>query len=73
MDKSSTLLDIRSLPANARQEIRDFYEFLKKRYAHEEERSEFTPENYRGVIDIPSEEIESRLRKLRDEWDRELG
>jgi hypothetical protein len=71
MSEKSTLLDISSLPVNAQQELRDFYEFLKGRYSQEKDRSGFTPENYRGIIEVSSEELRSQLKKLRDAWDRD--
>ncbi len=68
---SRRILDTSDLPEEAWESLRDYYEFLRQRYADSVEEPEgFDPTEFRGAVDVGRNESEERLNSLRDEWNR---
>lgn len=65
-------IDLTLLSEAGRQNLRNYYQLLLERDREQsEQKDEFDPTRYRGVIDV-DRETKMKLESLRDEWSRDV-
>jgi len=73
MVRNRNTINLDDLPEDAKREIIDFYEFLKKKHSFSPEAPKdqpFDPGDFRGILHYPSGRVKQQLDQVRQEWDR---
>lgn len=73
MTADKNTLSLEELPREARQELIDFYEFLKKKHSKATQPTKSSPfqaTEFRGILHYPTDRLNQHLEQLRREWDR---